>query len=399
MKTYEEMAQSALRRIDRYEAEQKKRRKAAARIAAPVMSFCLVAIIGLGAWHAGVFEKAPESAFSSGPDIDASGMPVPNPDGTIQREKEPEVYPQHPILHPGDEGYVAPVPTPDPDNDIDTAPAHTETAPAVPDEVEPPEPEIITGGDGQKGGGSAVTGGFCEFWWKNKLVMYGDLYWALDENPGGTFAILAAYRPTPANVTDFTYEGKTLSEWAIAADEERLLPEKMVQLLKCGDELKYGPALYETGTPDGYKWDKNYYEEQVAWFGDLLDKYIVDGEFLRAALEADIAALTSITVTTPDGTTTVNYSGATSARKQYSLAYNAYLETVLPAAAEKLTASGIPCQRAPYRTDALIFTATAAQLESLPLDDLGSWHFSLNSGDHKGASAPAVDDTGLQVVN
>ena len=384
MKTYEEMAQSALRRIDRYEAEQKKRRKAAARVAAPVMSVCLVAVIGLGAWHADVFEKAPESAFSSGPDIDASGMPVPNPDGTIQREKEPEVYPQHPILRPGDEGYVAPVEPirEPPESDIADEPSHTANAPTVPDEAEPPEPEIITGADGQKGGVPDVTGGFCEFWWKNKLVMTGDLYWAIDENPGGTFAVLAAYRPATANVTDFIYEGKTLSEWAIAADEERLLPDKMTQLLKCGDELKYGPALYETGTPDGIKWDRSWYENRVAFFGDLLDKYIVDGEFLRDELEKDIAAYSE-----------------QSARKGYKLAYNAYLETVLPAAAEKLTANGISCQRTPYRTDALTFTATAQQLENLPLDDPASWTFSLNSGNLKGTSTTAVDDTGLQIVN
>ena len=385
MKTYEEMAQSALRRIDRYEAEQKKRRKTAARIAAPVTSFCLVAIIGLGAWHAGVFEKTPESAFSSGPDIGASGVPVPNPDGTIQREEEPEVFPEHPILRPGDEGYIDPGPAPIreiPDSDIDSAPAHTENASGEREGPPPTENEIITGSDEQKGGSPAVTGGFCEFWWKNKLVMYGDLYWALDENPGGTFAVLAVYRPTTANVTDFTYEGMTLAERAIAAYDEQIMPDKMAQLLKLGDELKYGPALCETGTPDGIKWDRNYYETQVAFFGPLLDKYIVDGRFLRAQLEADIADYNE-----------------TSARAGYKLAYNAYLETVLPAAVSRLTESGIPCQRAPYRTDALTFTATAEQLESLPLDDLASWTFSLNSGDLKGPTVTVADDTGLQIVN
>ena len=36
------------------------------------------------------------------------GVPIPNPDGTIQRGDEPDVYPDHPILRPGDEGYVSP---------------------------------------------------------------------------------------------------------------------------------------------------------------------------------------------------------------------------------------------------------------------------------------------------
>ena len=384
MKTYEEKAQRVFQRIEAETALRKQRSRTVKRVAAPVVSLCLVAAIGLGAWHAGVFEKTPESAFSSGPDIDASGMPVPNPDGTIRREPMPEVFPEHPILRPGDEGYVAPVEPirEPPESDIADAPAHTEDAPAVPGEAEPPTPEIITGDGGQKSGSSVATEGFCEFWWKNKLVMYGDLYWALDENPGAAFSVLALYRPVTANVTDFIYEGKTLAERAIAAEDERMMPEKMTQLLKLGDELKYGPALYETGTPDGIRWDQSYYEAQVAFFGPLLDKYIADGRFLREQLEADIAAYNE-----------------TSARADYKLAYNAYLETVLPAAAEKLTASGIQCSRAAYRTDALTFTATAAQLENLPLDDPASWTFSLNSGNLKGTSAPVTDDTGLQIVN
>jgi len=42
-----------------------------------------------------------------------TGVPVPNPDGTIQREDEPDVYPNHPILRPGDEGYIDPGVEPD----------------------------------------------------------------------------------------------------------------------------------------------------------------------------------------------------------------------------------------------------------------------------------------------
>ena len=41
-------------------------------------------------------------------DPNPSGVPIPNPDGTIQRGDEPDVYPDHPILRPGDEGYVSP---------------------------------------------------------------------------------------------------------------------------------------------------------------------------------------------------------------------------------------------------------------------------------------------------
>ena len=41
-------------------------------------------------------------------DPNPSGVPIPNPDGTIQRGDEPDVYPDHPILRPGDEGYISP---------------------------------------------------------------------------------------------------------------------------------------------------------------------------------------------------------------------------------------------------------------------------------------------------
>ena len=41
-------------------------------------------------------------------DPSPSGIPIPNPDGTIQRGDEPDVYPSHPILRPGDEGYESP---------------------------------------------------------------------------------------------------------------------------------------------------------------------------------------------------------------------------------------------------------------------------------------------------
>ena len=41
-------------------------------------------------------------------DPSPSGIPSPNPDGTIQRGDEPDVYPDHPILRPGDEEYVSP---------------------------------------------------------------------------------------------------------------------------------------------------------------------------------------------------------------------------------------------------------------------------------------------------
>ena len=91
--------------------------------------------------------------------------------------------------------------------------------------------------------------------------------------------------------TNFVYNGKSLAEYALEADAERLLGGKLGQLLKLGDSLKYGDALYKTGTPTGEKWSKELYDETVETIGkDLIAKYIVDGEFLVEKLEADIAA-------------------------------------------------------------------------------------------------------------
>ena len=50
-----------------------------------------------------------QNAPALGPDP----APVPAPGEVILREEEPEAYPEHPILHPGEEGYVEPEPSPE----------------------------------------------------------------------------------------------------------------------------------------------------------------------------------------------------------------------------------------------------------------------------------------------
>ena len=54
MKTYEVMARDALKRIRNHEAVRKDRRKRFVRIAAPVVSLCAVAALGLGVGHKGL---------------------------------------------------------------------------------------------------------------------------------------------------------------------------------------------------------------------------------------------------------------------------------------------------------------------------------------------------------
>ena len=232
--------------------------------------------------------------------------------------------------------------------------------------TEPTEKEKTTSKtktNGNKTTGNSVgnsSGGTAILRLKNKINVSGELYYALADNPDATFRVSAVYRPATANIRDFTYKGKTLSEWAIESENEKIVPQKMYELLKWGDSLKYGEALYQTGAPSGEKWDKRLYEDKVAYFGEeMLGKYIVNGVFLREKLEKDIADY--------------NDNGA---HESYEQAYNAYMNNVLPKAEKKLAAKNIRCERKADNSGLIIYV-TPKELENLPLDDLNSWYFSL----------------------
>ena len=218
-----------------------------------------------------------------------------------------------------------------------------------------------------------------------KLNVSGELKEAIENSPDAQFAVSAVYCPTTADITDFVYEGKTLREIAIDADNERILPEKMTDLLKNGEALKYGAALYETGTPDGEKWDRDFYEKKVEFIGaELLAKYIVDGRFLREQLEADLAV--------------VQVYNETSAREKYKLAYNAYLDTFMPEVVNRLIAENIDCKRAEYSNNAIEMYVTAQLLENLPLENADNWYFELSGGELKSEQG-VVSSGGMQITN
>lgn len=87
----------------------------------------------------------------------------------------------------------------------------------------------------------------------------------------------------------FVYNGKTLEEYSEQSRAASLLTDKLSQLLKEGDALKYGEALYQMGTPDGEKWAREFYESRVEFYGEeLLGKYIVDGEFREINATKDL---------------------------------------------------------------------------------------------------------------
>lgn len=72
-------------------------------------------------------------------------------------------------------------------------------------------------------------------------------------------------------------------------EEAEKRKEKLLQFVKEGNELKYGELLYTTGTPDGERWAKELYDSRIEYYGrDLIDRYIVDGEFLFGLLNDDL---------------------------------------------------------------------------------------------------------------
>ena len=341
MKTYKEMADDALNRISQYEAEKQNKRKKISKLVVPTLSLCIVAVVCIGMFQSGTLNDRTKLATTD--DINNGGktQTAEEIEAQNQQEKQLEKELENNNQISGQ--------TPKPDNQV-----------------------ILSDDEDAKGSGES-TSGFAQFWWKNKIVMYGDLYWALGENPNGTFAVTAKYRPTPQDVTDFTHEGKTLFELAVAADNERMMLEKMAELLKVGDELKYGEALYTTGGPNGIKWTQELYEEKLAYFGEeLINKYIVNGEFLADTLKKDIEE-----------------HNETSAARTYKLAYNAYLETVLSETEKILSENNIKCERAPYQIDSLNIVVTADELEYLPLENVEFWVFGLTNNDLKGSQPTA----------
>lgn len=353
MKTYEEMAHSALERIDTQINERKKRRKTAARIAVPAVCVCLAAGLGFGAWQAGLFTKPAD--ISVVPDETESFVSVDNtttePVTAVNEDLTVESTAQTPDI-PETEAATQTTDTPE-------TQAVTEATAQSGSPVEPTQDR-----QGQKGS-DVVDSALIN--WKNNMCISASLYQAMSDDPDGAYTVTASYRPATAEITDFIYEGKTLSEWAVASEDARFMLQKMHELLKQGEELKYGTALYETGLPDGTKWDKNFYEARIKYFGPLIDKYIVNGEFLHEQLSREIA----------------EYDTETDVGK-YALAYNAYLETVLPSAMQNLTQGGISCERAAYSVNGITFTVTQAQLANVPLDDITNWFFDLAANGQKG---------------
>ena len=179
------------------------------------------------------------------------------------------------------------------------------------------------------------------------------LYEALETgNSDDVFAILAR----PAIDYDFEYKGKTIAAYYSDMCEEKNLPDLLSQLLKEGDSLKYGTALYETGTPDGEKWDKSFYEERIKYYGDaILEKYIVNGEFLKDKLEQDLEKAKN----------------STEATDHYIKAVAVYLDQIAAAIHGSLPSEVVP------EYNGIIIYLTKDQFSSFTFDGVEGWTWDL----------------------
>jgi hypothetical protein len=199
--------------------------------------------------------------------------------------------------------------------------------------------------------------------WNGKQIGY-ELWEVLQKDTSGrTIAIVAS----PMINDQFVYNGKTIADYeAEAYDERRVLPDKLQQLLKEGEVLKYGEALYTTGTPDGEIWARDLYESKIAYYGtELLSKYIVNGNFLADQVAADLALAQN----------------ATAAQNAYDEAVSAFYSQTAAVAASAFSAKDISCTVSGH---GVLLFVSADRFAGLTAPDNAEWYYSLaqqNSGD------------------
>ncbi len=237
MKNYDELTNDLLERRDRYVVDQKRKRKTVMSVATSFCCVCLVALLGIGVWQGDLFGTQPPAVT----------------DSSANAENNSDIK-----------------------NDTTKIPQYDET-------------KIIWGDSHDDADSDAIeelNGNWVSYGLNNALE---------GASNNDVFAVLAR----PKEDGTFQYKGTNLEKYYLAMCEERNLPEKLRQLFKDGDALKYGDALYLTGTPGGEKWAKEFYEKRIRFYGeDLLNQYIVNGNFLKDMLEADIAKAETNSVAT-----------------------------------------------------------------------------------------------------
>lgn len=317
MKTCDEMVNSLLKRKEQFLLEQKKKRRTAAKIT--VAGGCCALVIGTGIRNSGMMlEKEtiiPDSFSSINSELAQ--------DDTVKENSIPPA-PDYSSVIWAEGGFD--------DDSVDT--------------VESATSEL------------------------NGKRIYRSLSEAFDKYGDDSIFAIAAYSYGYDN--NFVYNGKTLAWYEAEEREAWDKYELRYQLMKFGDSLKYGEALYLTGTPDGERWAKEYYDEIVSMFGqELISEYIVDGEFLEDKLTEDISESEN------------EYMAVRETYEQGRIACSKY---IYETAAEQINAQGIYCETK-YSSDSpylLIIFATKDEFETLSFDKMHNWGFALAKKDEDG---------------
>lgn len=321
MKTYDEMVNSLLKRREEFLSEQKKKRRTAVKITAAGSCCVLAAVIGAGILN--------------------SGMPL---------EKE--------IIIPDHSSAIS-----DDSSTVSGEPATANPTPQAPDY------SSVIWAEGGFDDGSAVDTVISETSELNGKRIYHSLSEAFDKYGNDSVFAIAAY--SYGYDDNFVYNGKTLAQHEA---EERAAWDKYelrYQLLKFSD-LKYGEALYLTGTPDGERWAKEYYDEIVSMFGqELISEYIVDGEFLEDKLTEDVSESEN------------EYMAVRGTYEQGRIACNKY---IYETGAEQISAQGIYCETK-YSSDypyLLVIFVTKDEFETLSFVNMNKWGFALAQKNENG---------------
>ena len=420
MKSYEEMAKDVFQRIDAYEADQRAKKAKVTKVAASVTPVCVAAAVGVGLWKGGVLSSHHDqlirnSVESTSSDVILSAntntstgtseenaismfttnrktaaVDITTPHTTEKIGSATEVNSTDNISAKTNTPAAKNTTTPAADDRTSNVNNGSQSIPVAERNSTPVVPSSATEHHTSKAANSnqqtttsvqhtmpaktsdfshqviwanddAAVDHFVEGlteWHQFDSVGYR-LYDALESgDDNDIFAILAR----PAVDYTFKYNGKTLAQYYSDMCNDRNLPEILAQLQKEGDSLKYGDALYKTGTPTGEKWAQSWYEERIKYYGDaILGKYIVNGEFLSDKLKQDMA-------------TAMNCNEAT---ESYKTAYGAYLSDVAASIHGELPAEVVT------EENGIIMYLTREEFSVFSPDGISGWTFDLASKDNE----------------
>ncbi len=313
MKNYDETINTVFKRINEYETEKEYKRKFMVKMATSLCCVCFVALLAFG---------------------------------VLKRDwskKEPPLVTQ--------ENSLNPQPT--------TNKSETEDIPQ--------DKPIVWGADNDD---STQSMGYAQ--WNSKRITLSLHNVLIDEkNKDSLIAVGVAFELDD----NFLYNGKSLKEYESDIEKEHLILNRMGELLKVGDSLKYKETLYTTGDPDGKKWSKQLYEETVERIGnDLLEKYIVEGQFLKEKLEKDI----------------LEYDKEEICRIAFETACEAYNQFAMDNAVKQLEEQNISYE---IRSDkGLVAYVTANQFSALKLDNVFFYSLAIKEVEGMDMSEICTDD-------